>query len=216
MPISLCAFWRGLSCQGESRSLAPGPLTSSSLKSTRCCVLSLRCPGGAKVMSLLTLPGCLLSLSWDCLLLSMVPLWSGSSAHTGTEFLGKAQPLRNLRFLARCLQLELRACHLLGAGVPVTPWGSMGPESIAGCCGGKWVTATIDRVIKRQNVITNRFLPRSFLQSQDAMSPAVAGLAPRGAQPTRQLILPPQAAPSATILPASLDLGFPDRGATAS
>lgn len=33
------------------------------------------------------------------------------------------------------------------------------------------MTATADRIIKRQNAITDRFLPRSLFQSQDAMSP---------------------------------------------
>lgn len=170
MPVSLCASQRGPLCQGRSRSLVPGPLTSSTLRSTRCRVLSLRSPGGAKVMALLTLPGRLLSMPGDCLLLSTLPPWPCSSAHTRTELPGKAQPLRNLRFLARCLQPELRACLLWGTGAPVTCWGSTGPGSglAAGCCGGKRVTATTDRAIKRQNAVTNRLLPRSFLQSQDA------------------------------------------------
>lgn len=33
------------------------------------------------------------------------------------------------------------------------------------------MTATADRTIKRQNAITDRFLPRSLLQIQDTMSP---------------------------------------------
>lgn len=121
-------------------------------------------------MALLTLPGRLLSMPGDCLLLSTLPPWPCSSAHTRTELPGKAQPLRNLRFLARCLQPELRACLLWGTGAPVTCWGSTGPGSglAAGCFGGKRVTATTDRAIKRQNAVTNRLLPRSFLQSQDA------------------------------------------------
>lgn len=197
MPVSFCASWRGLSCQGGSRSLAPGLLTSFSLGSTRCRVLSLKSPDGAKVTSLLTLPGRLLSLPGDCLLLSMLPPWPCSAAHTRMEFSGKAQPLRNLRFLACCLRLELRACRLLGARMLVTPWGSTGPGAgpALGCCSGKRVTATTDRVIKRQNTITNRLLPRSLLQSQDAMSPAVAEPAepasPRS-QPALQLIPPPR------------------------
>lgn len=166
--VSLSASGRGPWCQGGSRSLAPGPLIASPCRSTRRRVLSLRSSGDAKVMSFPILPGWPLSFPGDCLLLSTCPLWPCSSAHTRTELLGKAQLLLNL--LALCLQLELRACRLWGAGASATPWGSMGPGSgpAAGRCVGKRVTVTTDRVIKRQNAIANRLLPRSFLQSQDA------------------------------------------------
>lgn len=151
MPVSLCASRMGPSCQGGPRSLAPGPLTSSSLRSTR-----RTSPKDANVMSLLALPG---------RLLSPLPPGPCSSAHAGMDFLGRAQPLQNRSFLACCLRRELRACGPWQAGcMPVTCWGA----TTAGCCAGKRVTATTDRVTRRQHAITNHLLPRSFLQSQNA------------------------------------------------
>lgn len=210
--VSLSASGRAPRCQGGSRSLAPGPLIASPCRSTRRRVLSLRSSRGAKVMLFPILPAWLLSFPGDRLPLSMCPLWPCSSAHTRMELLGKAQLLLNL--LARCLQLELRACRLWGTGTSATPWGSMGPGSgpAAGCCVGKRVTVTTDRVVKRQNAIANRLLPRSFLQSQDAMSPAVAGAAPGRTQPARQLIPPARPAPGPVDLGAALDAGSGPRG----
>lgn len=50
--------------------------------------------------------------------------------------------------------------------------GSVGPGSgpAAGCCGGKRVTASADRVIKRQNATTDRLLPHSLLQGQGTLT----------------------------------------------